>query len=746
MNDARKKQTVCFDVVVAGGGMAGVCAAIAAARHGACTALVQDRPVLGGNSSSEMRVWTVGATAMGRNRYAAEGGIVGELDLENLYRNPEGNPHIWDSLLLDWVLREQNLTLYLNTSALDVQTENGRIRRLTAYQMTTELDLVFEADYFIDCTGDGRIGALAGVSFHQGREGRARFGESLAPESDEPFTLGSTLLLYTRDAGRPVAYHAPDFSYPIDTMHRLITENDKPLSLHTNGCDFWWLETGGERNIVADGDAIRMELQRLVYGVWNYIKNSGRFAADTLELEWVGSLPARRESRRLQGAYTLTQNDILCHHVFPDAVCGGGWPIDTHPPGGIYSKKEACDQRDAGVYQIPLRCLYAQTPENLFFAGRNLSASHLAFASARVMKTCAAMGQAAGTAAAVCLQRNAPPARLGANGLAALRRELLWDDQWIPGAEPEQAIRPRGIRASGHSDFANTCCDAMHRLKEDLWIMLPAMPGCRAVLLRMQADTVLDYTVVCLSGTRDRACDDLSVLGTVRAALDRTARWVRLEFHFSLPPDRDLYLRLSAADNVRLAVSKTAVCGCVGSVGGRTGLRLVNPCFQADGAPAFFAPEQAFTPNTRPTMQPNLWLSRPLSQEPAWLQCTVDATPAALELQLVFDVDLNRDYNQLRPDYYGNGWDRMPPQLVRSFRVLTTPDIKAKQWLCAADIRDNRRRCFHMKLAPGTRAVRLEVVSTWGAPCAGIFGVLLRTVPPGPPITNTPSRTQGGTI
>lgn len=738
MSDVKREQSLCFDIVVAGGGMAGVCAAVAAARHGARTALIQDRPVLGGNSSSEMRVWMVGATAMGRNRYAAEGGIICELDLENLYRNPEGNPHIWDSLLLDYVLREENLSLYLNTAVLGVQAAGGRIRRLSAYQMTTETDFLLEAAYFIDCTGDGRVGALAGVPFRQGREGRARFGESLAPERDEPFTLGSTLLLYTRDTGRPVTYRAPGFAYSVETMHRLIAGNKKPLSLRTNGCDFWWIETGGASDTIADGDAIRMELQRLVYGVWNYIKNSGRFPADTWELEWVGSLPARRESRRLQGTYTLTQDDILCHRAFPDAVCGGGWPIDTHPPGGISSPKEACDQRDAGVYQIPLRCLYAQAPENLFFAGRNLSASHLAFASARVMKTCAVMGQAAGTAAALCAKRDTPPARLGTDGLAALRRELFWDDQWIPCDAPEWGTRPSRILASGHSGFENTACDAMHRLEEELWILLPAMPGCRAVLLRMEADAPLDYAVECLSGTQRHGCDDLSALGRVRAALDKTARWVRFCFHFPLPAGRELLLRLPAAA-ARLAVSEAPVCGCVGSVGGRTGLRMVNPCFQTDGAPAFFAPEQAFTPYTRPTSQPNLWLSNPLSQGPVWLQCSVDElNETGLELQLVFDSDLNRDYNQLRPDYYGNGWDKMPPQLVRDFRVLTASEMG--EWACAAEIRENHLRCRRMALAPGTRAVRLEIFSTWGAARAGVFGMLLRALP------DTSAETEGGTV
>lgn len=715
-----------YDVVVAGGGMAGVCAAIAAARLGVRTALIQDRPVLGGNASSEMRVWMVGATAMGRNRYAAETGIIGELDLENLYRNPQGNPYIWDSILLDFVMHEKNITLYLNTTVLRAYEKNSRLESLIAYQMTTETELEIHAAFFIDCTGDGRVGFLAGVPFFQGQEERGRFHESLAPEKSEPVTLGSTLLLYTRDTGHAVKYHAPDFAYGIEYIHKLITENEKSLSLETNGCDFWWIEVGGEGDTIAEGDVIRAELQKLVYGIWNYIKNSGLYSAETWELEWVGSLPARRESRRMEGAYTLTQNDILQHKTFPDAVCGGGWPIDTHPPGGIYSKKEACEQRDAGVYQIPLRCLYTQKLKNLFLAGRDLSASHLAFASARVMKTCAVMGQAAGAAAALCARWKTLPAGLSDSQMFKLQQELLWDDQWIPGVNYNREVRATEIKASGFSRFENEMRDTTHRLDEDLWIMLSALPECKGIQFYLNSDVPCLYEIECLCGTQRNACNDMAVLGTAHACLEGKAQWVEFQFEFSVPEDRDLFLRLPAAA-VELAVSRTPVCGCVGSIGGRTGLRLVNPCFRLNEASGFFAPEQAFTAFTRPTFRPNQWVSRPLSKEPAWLQCSLDILQEEkIEMQVIFDTDLNRDYNQLRPNYYGNGWNRMPPQLARNFRILASPD--AKEWRCAATYRDYHRRFCRLKIPEKMRYVRVETLSTWGAPCASIFAIQFRAV------------------
>lgn len=696
-------QNITCDVAVVGGGISGVCAAIAAARQGARTVLLQDRPVLGGNSSSEQRVWAVGATAMGRNRYAAETGIVGELDLENLYRNPEGNPYIWDSILLDFVLKEPNITLYLSTTVLRTEGTAQQLEKLFAYSMTQDLWLEVTARYFIDCTGDGTLGVLAGAQWMRGREAKAEFGESLAPQEADLFTLGNSLLFCSRDAGKPVPYRKPDFAYDIDYIHRLITENEKPLQLHTSGCDLWWLETGGRLDTLADGQEIRLELQRLVYGIWNYIKNSGHFASDNLILDWVGNLPAKRESRRLVGKHVLTQNDILEHREFSDAVCAGGWPIDTHPPGGIYSRREACEQLDAGVYQIPLGSLQAQTIDNLYFAGRNLSASHLAFASARVMKTCGCMGQAVGTAAALrCLGGN----------ISRLQQTLLWDDQWIPGLDGHFSNGLKLVSASGYAAYENTAVERMLPLKEDFWIMLPAFEN--TLYLWMQG--AAPCTAELYAGRQRRACDEMTLLAAKTLPLTEQAQWVGLEV-----PKTDggeLYLRLPAGDH-QIGISATHIPGCVGSIGSRTGLRLADPCFRLGKAVSLFGPEQALTPPVRPEATPNQWRA-PL---PAHMELSLPAGHAR-QLQLVFDTDLNRDYNQLKPDYYGNGWDAMPAALVRHFRVLTQKD---GQWVCVTEETGNHHRCCTLSLPDDAQKLRIELLSAWGGTHAGLYGVRLRT-------------------
>ena len=392
-----RHEVVKSDITVVGGGLAGVCAAIAAARLGKTVSLVQNRPVLGGNSSSEVRVWVVGATAHGVQRYARETGIMGELFIENQYRNSDGNPYIWDLVVLEKVKAERNIQLFLNTDVHEVEAEGDRhkrtIRSVTGWMMGSERKIRFESPIYMDCTGDGLVGFLAGAEYRIGRESREEFNEPWAQDVPDDITLGSTILFYTKDAGHPVKYISPSFAKDITKtpipMNRVIRSGD-------SGCHYWWIEWGGELDTVHDNEQIRDELWSVIYGIWDYIKNSGKFDADHLTLEWVGSIPGKREYRRFVGDYILTQNDLLEQKQFADSIAFGGWSIDLHPPQGMYAKESGSKHMFTnGVYHIPFRCLYSKNVRNLMFAGRNISATHVAFGTTRVMATCAVMGEAA---------------------------------------------------------------------------------------------------------------------------------------------------------------------------------------------------------------------------------------------------------------------------------------------------------------------------------------------------------------
>ena len=423
------------DLVVVGGGLAGVCAAVTAAREGARVVLVQDRPVLGGNSSSEVRLWVLGATShMGNNnRWAREGGLINEILLDSIWRNPEGNAVLFDSLLLEKAVSEPNLTLLLNTAAHDAElNEDGGIRSVRAFCSQNSVTYDLRAPLFCDASGDGVIGFLAGAAFRIGAESRSEFGEGFAPENESQDLLGHSLYFYARDTGRPVRYTPPSFA--LDDITKI--PRFRRFSTQDQGCSLWWIEYGGLRDTVHETEEIKWELWKVVYGVWDHIKNSGEFPdAETMTLEWVGTIPGKRESRRFEGDYMLVQQDVVEQREHHDAVSFGGWAIDLHPSEGVYSREEPCTQwHSRGVYQIPYRCMYSRNVPNLFLAGRIISASHVAFGSSRVMATCAHGGQAVGVAAALCARDGSNPAALAAvERIEELQQSLLKRGQYIPG-------------------------------------------------------------------------------------------------------------------------------------------------------------------------------------------------------------------------------------------------------------------------------------------------------------------------
>ncbi|MCF2493855.1 FAD-dependent oxidoreductase [Dyadobacter chenhuakuii] len=422
------------DLVIVGGGLTGTCAAITAARAGVKVTLIQDRPVLGGNCSSEVRLWILGATShMGNNnRWAREGGVIDEIMLENIYRNPDGNPLIFDTVLLEKVIEETNITLLLNTAVydLDKNTETETITAVHAFCSQNSTKYTVTAPLFCDASGDGIVGFLAGAAFRMGAESMDEFGEKFAPDKAYGELLGHSMYFYSKDIGRPVKFIPPSYALQdITEIPRYKTFNPKDF-----GCRLWWLEYGGRLDTVHDTEKIKWELWKVVYGAWNYIKNSGAFPeSENMTLEWVGTIPGKRESRRFEGDYLLKQQDIVEQTAFPDTVGFGGWSLDLHPADGVYSDQSGCNQwHSKGVYSIPYRCFYSKNINNLFIAGRIISATHVAFASTRVMATSAMGGQAVAVAAALAKKYNCPPREVGEQHLKELQLELWRAGQYLP--------------------------------------------------------------------------------------------------------------------------------------------------------------------------------------------------------------------------------------------------------------------------------------------------------------------------
>ena len=429
------------EICVVGGGLSGMCAAIAAARHGRKVLLMQDRPVLGGNASSEIRMWVCGA----HGKDHAETGLVEELKLENLYRNPDMNYSIWDGILYESVRFQPGVELLLNCSCLDADMDGDKIVSVTGWQMTTQTYHKVQAQLFIDCSGDSVLAPLTGAFYRMGREGRDEFGEDIAPIQADKKTMGMSCMIQARQETTPNEFIPPAWAYQItekDLAYRM-----PDLSQSTE--NFWYLELGGENDAIHDTEWLRDELLKTAYGLWDYLKNDPAQKEKNLywHLDWVGMLPGKRESRRYVGDYIMTQHDVRAEGRFEDLIAYGGWTMDDHHPAGFRTSEPPNIFHPApSPYGIAYRCLYSKNIENLMFAGRNISVTHAAMSSTRVMATCSLLGQAAGTAAYLAVQNGTTPRGVYQYHLKELQETLMDDDCWLPFRKrPISALTQKAI-------------------------------------------------------------------------------------------------------------------------------------------------------------------------------------------------------------------------------------------------------------------------------------------------------------
>lgn len=423
------------DVLVAGGGLAGICAAIAAAREGAKVVLVQDRSRLGGNASSEIKMHPLGMHH--NNSGFREGGIIEEILLENLMSNPQKEWEVWDLLLYDKVVSEKNITLLLDTDLCGVETSKNEIKQAFARCDASRTFYEIKAKIYIDCTGDSRMAAEAGATLFDGRDAPETYGEEFSGYDPQGTHQGSSILFTSKDFGRPMPFKAPSWA------RKITAENIRHRGIDKNRLEygFWWVELGGDMNAISDSEKLRFELLRVVLGAWDYVKNSGKFPeAENRAITSIGMLPGRRDTFRIKGEYIFKEQDILGNWKnLEDAIAVGGWSMDDHPKEGFDAVNRApCRQiRKAHFYNIPFGSLISCDFKNLMMAGRNISCSHVAFTSTRVMLTSAACGNAAGVAAAMSAKLGKTPKEIRENKklLGNLQQTLLRNNQAIVGVK-----------------------------------------------------------------------------------------------------------------------------------------------------------------------------------------------------------------------------------------------------------------------------------------------------------------------
>ena len=394
-----------FDFVVAGGGVAGMCAAIAAARQGLRVALIQDRKVLGGNNSSEVRVGLGGRLNIGA--YPSLGYLLNEFG-----PSTKGNartPEVYeDEKKLRAILAEERITLLLGYKVTKVNKRTPRtIESVVATDVDTYRQIVVRGPLFADCTGDATLGVLAGAEWSMGREARSKYGEPSAPDTADGMTMGASVQWYCLEADAPTAFPDIEWGLPIDERSVQIVRRGQ-----------WYWEVGMRDDQIADAEKIRDYGMYVAYSNWSYLKNrsSVRDRYANSYLGWVAHVAGKRESRRLLGEFVLREQDLMNFTIYPDGTASTSWYIDQHYPDPENSKlfpgREylSCGHlTPLSFYPIPYRCFYSKDIDNLFMAGRNISVSHVALGTVRVMRTTAMMGEVVGMAASICSKHGALP-------------------------------------------------------------------------------------------------------------------------------------------------------------------------------------------------------------------------------------------------------------------------------------------------------------------------------------------------
>lgn len=758
--------TESYDLVVCGGGLAGFCAAVSAARLGRSVALVQDRPVLGGNSSSEVRVVPRGSTTY--HAWAREGGVLREAMAGERARNHEPifengwTNSVWDLELYDIAQRTDGLTLHLNTQVMDVERTGRSITAVQTYTPSAERARRIEGRVFLDATGDGIVADRAGCGIRYGTEPRSEFEEPHALEQGSTDTMGNSLHFKTKDVGEPVTFRLPEWAHEYSDPDFFYTGGRRP---HDVRGGFWWIELGVPWHTIHDAETLRHELTRHTLGVWDWMKNKDpelRDKVSTLALDWIGQVPGKRESRRIVGLHLMTEHDLLAEEPPADEIAYGGWNIDLHTPGGLLADTSeptaaegyvltgtASSRAYVGPFGIPLRSLIAKDVDNLLMAGRNVSATHVALGSIRVQATTAMMGQAAGTAAAISLRDAVPLHEVPTTAIEQVQQQLLKDGCFLTGVDNRDPDdRARSARVTGSSsqtyegagpddrapvripgDERSLAPEELGQLRAQ-WVPVavgPSAPGVDqlAVLLRNRRDepVTVATTVRTVAHVWDYRVDTGEVVGGGDVTVAPGEHWVEVPLATDLRsgPDGVRYLRVdvAATDRVdwphagRILPGATAAFEMTAGRMRRFGDGVTMSHRIAPAQPVHPA-SAAVTGAARPHRAPNLWLSEPDDTTPSLL-LEWDEPIEVSELHLTFPGHLLREYDRTPPLW-------RDPEVCAEYRIHVRVG-EGWQQLLHVDDNVQPRRVHRVDRTAGVSAIRLEFLRTHGHPSVGVHEV-----------------------
>lgn len=732
-------EIITSELTVIGGGMAGMTAAIAAARKGLRVTLVNNRPVLGGNHSSELRVHYNGSSHS-ISYYAREAGLSDEIKLEIFKYNPRYNTkddyELTDMALLEMVRREPHITLFSNTEAYDVSMDNGNIMAVYGRQLRTEKEYLFKSPLFVDASGDGTIAHAAGALYTVGRESKDAYDESLAVDEADHKVMGSCILFKVGRENKKIPYVKPPFAYDYhkdDILKWFIRpETGRKVRENIDEIDgIWWLSYGGELDTIQDDNAITLELRKLVYGYWDYVKNSSQFDdVDNLYLKWVASMPGKRESRRFYGDYMLNQKDIENKVVFEDAVSVAGWSLDIHDVGGIYGHGRPSQFGFVpGLYQVPYRMMYSKNIHNLFLAGRITSATHVALGSIRVQQTLSAMAQAVGTAAALSIKHQVMPRNIRDKPyMKELQQVLQRDGQYILGMKEDVGyVEDAHITSSSVRLMENTKVTDYVTLDKNFCLVLPTTTETlESVDIKLKNKTEREQLlhVAVFGGEHvENYFPDYKVKEIHVSVDGNFDGWLTLPLQCSRSKDMKHYIILMKHEALNVYVSKERIIGAPtlifdersehkikrfieklplnDEVSRCIGFRNITP------SQHLYVAENVANGFSRPYGLPNVWVSE--EEEHPWLEITFPLPKNIEEIQIIFN-----------PQMETNNFSSPIRQLVKDYKI----DIITRDNSICKVIRNNYQGLNRfIETYDNVTTIRFTFENTYGARYIEVFGV-----------------------
>ena len=755
--------TIEYDCVIIGAGLSGMCAAITAARQGMKTALIQDRSIPGGNASKEIRVPLVGARWT-NFLYARETGLIEEILLNNLYHNSSWNFEGWNLQMVSALKQEPNLDVFYNTPVTEIAMGKNRLLSVSGWTIGSELKRTFIAPYFCDSTGDGTIAVMAGASFMWGEDAKSEYHEKNAPEIAEKRVMGCSIHFHTIDCGKPAPFVKPEWvTIALEKEDFGVYRPVEREFIREKG-GFWWIEWGGEEDVIHGIEKITDKLEQIVLSIWDFLKNKSdiKDSITHYELDWIGSVTSKRESRRFHGDHVLTQTEIDNQYPFEDAVAYGGWGFDDHPKGGFYGEIPSYHWAIKGPYNIPLRSLYTKDVENLFLAGRNISATHIALANTRVMLTCAQLGEAVGMAAALCFKGGLTPRQLSRKEhVSSLQQALLKIDHHLHAIpfDDDQMLIPKSISTS--SDLLlGDMTQGMYPIGKAaarLWQFPLETEYLKTVLIPCDAAEETTVTATLFLGASNHSTYPEKELAQMDVKIKPGKRMeLMLPWDIKLPRKGWYFIEIKENPLITFYGIPSPPVGIAGytpklfdpirpndyftweSVSGNylevekddsyTPEALKEPVKEihiAESAYAFsleppqniYTGENLINSYNRPYDLPYLWISEPLKEgEVPWVELTFEKPVSYKEINILFDSMLSFHFSQSYVGYDTN----VIPTLVKDYAIYAK---NGEEYQEIARIEGNHQRQNRFLLEGKTTSFRFEFYSTNGIERIQVYSI-----------------------